>query len=288
MRRFSSAGMQHAAGFPKIGMLMSDNGGEFCGNEMVQFLAKTNTVHKVTPPYTPASNGKIERVHALVDLNMTNLMQGDPDLSEDQALAWSVFAYNSVEMSSGFAPVQLVFGPTDNRASIADMTPAEAQLWDSTLRYAELLKSRQQAILNHNEIKTRSKFRNILLRKATPTPEAKHLGQWVWLLRHDQYLGPGQVASSLESQCQVKIGNRYYHAHFRDLIPLNQSEINRLTAISHNLEKQPELLDVQIPENTVNVDNLYMSNTELLLQEHPEADHDHTDEQEVEVVMDNI
>jgi transposase InsO family protein len=41
----------------------TDNGGEFTSNNFEQYPREVGVKHEVTPPYSPAQNGKSERAH---------------------------------------------------------------------------------------------------------------------------------------------------------------------------------------------------------------------------------
>ena len=146
----------------------------------------------------------------------------------------------------------------------------QAESWDSNLRYAQLLKARQDAVLNHLQIVTKSKFRNIILRKATPTAETKSIGQWVYIKRNGHYEGPGRVCAALNNQCQVVIGSSYLNAAFSDLIPLTQEEIDAIPAISDRIDPLTDTIERVIsPEapitttmtDTVNNDTIEHAST---------------------------
>ena len=158
------------------------------------------------------------------------------DINDSVALSLIVAAYNLSGMSSGYSPVQLVFGPQDNLTSIVNQSVNQAESWDPNLRCAQLLKARQDAVLNNLQIVNKSKFRNLILRKATPTAETKSIGQWVFIKRNGQYEGPARVCASLNNQCQVVICSSYLIAAFSDLIPLTQEEIDDIPAISDNID----------------------------------------------------
>ena len=90
--------MLYGKGMPRIGMLLTDNGLEFNGIQLNEFLSRFNTVKRNTSPYHPEMNGKCERVHALVDLNMAKLLNDNsaidivtakPDCGCDQAMDWN-------------------------------------------------------------------------------------------------------------------------------------------------------------------------------------------------------
>ena len=109
-------------------------------------------------------NGKCERIHSLVDLNMEKILNDKSVncINDNIALSFAISAYNLSEMSSGYSPVQLVFGPQDTLTSVVNQSLSQAESWDPSLRYAQLLKTRQEAVLNHLQIVTQSKFRNII------------------------------------------------------------------------------------------------------------------------------
>ena len=45
----------------KIKRLHDDRGGEYISNDFSQFCAEHGIIHEVTPPYSPQSNGVVER-----------------------------------------------------------------------------------------------------------------------------------------------------------------------------------------------------------------------------------
>ena len=122
-------------GLPRIGMLLTDNGLEFNGIQLNEFLSRFNTVKRNTSPYHPEMNGKCERIHSLVDLNMSKILNDNTvtDINDNIALSFAVTAYNLSDMSSGYSPVQLVFGPQDSLTSIVNQSLNQAESWDPNL-----------------------------------------------------------------------------------------------------------------------------------------------------------
>ena len=279
--------MWYGNGLPRIGMLLTDNGAEFNGIQLNEFLSRFNTVKRNTSPYHPEMNGKCERIHGLVDLNMSKILNDNSvnDINDNIALAFAIAAYNLSDMSSGYSPVQLVFGPQDCLTSVVNQSLSQAEPWDPHLRYAQLLKVRQEAVLNHLQIVTQSKFRNIILRKATPSSEPKTVGQWVYVKRNGHYEGPGQVCASLNRQCQVVIGSKYINAAFSDLIPLTQDEINLIPAISNRIDPLTDtigrIVSQSAPVTTLDTDTIITTTIEHAS---THADNRNTDQTQAPVI----
>ena len=114
---------------PRIGMLLTDNGSEFNGIQLNEFLLRFNTVKRNTSPYHHKMNGKCERIHGLVDLNMTKLLNdhSTTDINDNIALVFDIAAYNLSDMTSGYSPVQLVFGPQDSLTSVVNQSLSQAE-----------------------------------------------------------------------------------------------------------------------------------------------------------------
>ena len=73
----------------KIKILRSDNGGEFCGNEFENFLARNGIIHQKTNPYTPEQNGMSERLNRTV-VEKAKCLLFDANLKNDFGLKQSI------------------------------------------------------------------------------------------------------------------------------------------------------------------------------------------------------
>ena len=72
---------------PFIKCVLSDNGKEFTEAPMIQMMEMLNIKHEVTAAYTPQQNGGIERIHAIVDMNMEMLWK-DPLCQKKMHCVW--------------------------------------------------------------------------------------------------------------------------------------------------------------------------------------------------------
>ena len=65
-----------------------------------------------TAPYSPWSNGKVEKIHHVVDLIYDKVSSSHPQLSPEVILSWSCFAKNQWPTSTlgGFSAFQVQYG----------------------------------------------------------------------------------------------------------------------------------------------------------------------------------
>ena len=67
-------------------------------------------ISSVTAAYAPYSNGLCERNHGVTDLMMAKIKEGDPSVSDQEALDYSLHAKNIQTTRKGFSPFQIVYG----------------------------------------------------------------------------------------------------------------------------------------------------------------------------------
>ena len=159
---------------------------------------KLNIKHRTGPPRTPQYNGQCERVHAIVDANAEMLRDGKPNMTQQEALSWAVFAWNTTETRGGYSPRHIMFGPQDVDTNILDQGPTELQDYSGSLK--SLFQAREEARINHLTLKCSSKIKEALYRKTIPTIDSKPIGTWVWVRRslEDNWMGPGRISHSLD------------------------------------------------------------------------------------------
>ena len=103
-----------AAGFGPPKKFLVDNGGEFNNGEYRELAEQFNIEVCTTAAYSPWSNGICERNHYVVDVCVQKMMEDDPQMSLEVALAWAVNAQNSMQNHNGYSPIQLVLGTNPN------------------------------------------------------------------------------------------------------------------------------------------------------------------------------
>ena len=229
----------YGGNLPRIKICRHDNGSEFIGDAFVTMNRIFNTHNTRSVPYHPSGNGTVERVHCLIDGIMERLMEGDSSLTEDMALMWATSSYNAATMSTGFSPNQLVFGCHNTEVGVQDLDVMdfEESPTNKSYRYMEDFRIRQQARESHNMIKNSNKLKQILLRKSNPTPEVKPIGTHVWVRRHGQFIGIGQVCHSLGSEAGVKMAKGWMTCKHSDLMRLNSRELVKYNLGGENTEE---------------------------------------------------
>ena len=87
----------------------------------------TSVVQRFCTPFHPQMNGFVERVHCVVDLNMSKMQEAHPGLTNERALTWATAAYNDTPTITGFSPNQLVFGVRNVQCPVTEMSVAECE-----------------------------------------------------------------------------------------------------------------------------------------------------------------
>ena len=106
------------AGFGIMGAMLTDNGGEFCSDEMREVCSILNVQKITTAAESPFQNGICERNHAIVDNMLEKMKEQCPKTPEEILLCWANMAKNSLQMCYEFCSYQLVFGQNPNLPNI--------------------------------------------------------------------------------------------------------------------------------------------------------------------------
>ena len=103
------------------GKFLYDNGTEFNNMHMIDLCEKYSIpISSVTAAYAPFSNGSCERNHGITDLMIEKIKEGDPSISDQEALDYSLLAKNIQTTRKGFSPFQIVYGSNPRIPGIAE------------------------------------------------------------------------------------------------------------------------------------------------------------------------
>jgi len=91
--------------------LLSDNGMEFLSTIVEHLLAQLSTIHRLTTPYHPRANGKVENFNGILGSILTKMCVGSSVHDWDSYLPQAVFSCRIRQhRSSQFSPYYLVYG----------------------------------------------------------------------------------------------------------------------------------------------------------------------------------
>ena len=227
---------------------LSDNGGEFINEEMVDFAEKFNISIKTTAAESPWSNGLCERHNAIIAANIHKIRL-DVGCSTEVALAWALCAKNSLSNVHGFSPNQLVFGKNPNFPNVLDNkvpannTETKSEIMEMHLN--ALNTSRQEFV----KAEASEKIKRALSRKTRSYSDKVYcIGDMVYYKRlsSDNWHGPAKILGKDNQTCLLKHGGFYYRVHpcrLAPVHPISSSEVdecpeNKLT------DESPRSLDV--------------------------------------------
>ena len=184
-----------ASGFGPPKKFLTDNGGEFDNPEYRELAEQFNVEVCATAAYSPWSNGICERNHYVVDTCVQKMMEEDPHMEIDVALAWAVNAKNSMQNHSGFSPIQLVLGTNPNLPSVMMNKPPaleHAEVSDTVIKHLNALHAARRAFA---KAESSERIRRAL-RHNIRVPEVTFItGDRVFYKRDDsnKWRGPGKV-----------------------------------------------------------------------------------------------
>ena len=184
-----------AAGFGSPKKFLVDNGGEFDNEEYRELAEQFNVEICSTAAYSPWSNGICERNHHVIDVCVQKMMEDDPQVSVQVALAWAVNAKNSMQNHNGYSPIQLVLGHNPNLPSVmVNQPPAleDAQTSETVSKHLNALHAARRA---YAQAEASERIRRALRHNIRATENPLQSGEAVFYKRDDsnRWRGPGKV-----------------------------------------------------------------------------------------------
>ena len=218
------------AGYPRIKNIHTDNGGEFCGQIADRVAAILGATHTTTASRTPYQNGMCERIHQVLDHMMDRMLEENPKMKEEIALAWAVNSANSLNMESGYSPIFLVFGESSELPGVWTAGPSGLEEKELPELVARHLQAREAARKSQVQADTCIRLRRALRANIRPTGDRKAIGSWVYMKRMSdkQWLGPGQVWGQLGTNILVKQGSTIWHARHEDCIRVRDQDVEEV------------------------------------------------------------
>ena len=95
------------AGFGIMDSIMTDNGGEFSSDEILEVMSVLNVRVITTAAESPFQNGLCERVHVVTDMMLLQLDEENGKADSQTLLCLANIARNSLQMWNGYSSHQL-------------------------------------------------------------------------------------------------------------------------------------------------------------------------------------
>ena len=123
--------------------VLTDNGGQFVSEEMLEVESMLNTEVLSTAAESPFQNGVRERNHQVVDSILTHhkLVQDFPCTLVDILLKWSCMANNSLQINEGFSSHQLALGKNPNIPNAISLSPSSLEASTTCAKFAKRINS---------------------------------------------------------------------------------------------------------------------------------------------------
>lgn len=205
--------MEHwIAIFGAPGFFLSDNGGEFVNDEVIELAEQFNITVRTTAAESPWSNGLCEKHNGILADNVHKTM-ADAHCDLKLALPWSVASKNCLSNVYGYSPNQLVFGHNPTFPNALDNKPPAQRI--STSEYiAKNLHALHSARAAFIQQESRERLKRALNRKTRRIPFFGN-GDTVYYKRNNSeaWHGPAKVLGRDAQQYLLKHGGVYVRVH---------------------------------------------------------------------------
>ena len=213
--------------------ILSDNGGEFNNDLLLDLSYQLNVFIRMTSGESPLSNGITERHNAILGNTINKLLiDNSNNYSVDTIIGWAVSAVYD------FSPNQLVFSKNPNFPSVLTNKPPALEGKTSSEIIANHLNAMHASRKAFIEAEASEKLRRDIKANTTVSTEIIYLpGDIVYYNRNDsnQWKGPGTVLGHENKQILVKHGGVYIRVH---ACRLQHAQNSQMTSAKENIESQ--------------------------------------------------
>lgn len=194
---------------------LADNGGEFANEAFRDMCANLNIEVMNTAAYSPWQNGICERNHAVVDNCVAKILEDQPNLKLEVALACAVNAKNSLSMVYGWSPYQLVYGANPNLPSVMNDKPPALENTTISEGFAKHLNAMHSSRRAFIQAESSERIRRALRHKIRASGECFQQGDRVYYKRDNdpKWKGPGSVIGQDGKVVFVRHGSIYVRVH---------------------------------------------------------------------------
>ena len=216
--------------FGRVEKILTDNGTEFCNEEMREVASSFNIQLLTTGANAPWQNGMNENNHGLTDTITRSNMRDYPSMSLEVALAWAVSAVNSLTNVRGFSPYQLVFGKQIKLPNILDDPPPAWEEPTKSKSLIDTLNALHNARVEYTKAERCERIRKALRAKIRVADTVYENGDIVYFKKEGEeaWRGPAKVVFQDSKVIFIRIGSIYYRVSANRLIKASEALVKEL------------------------------------------------------------
>ncbi len=221
--------------FGRVEKILTDNGTEFCNEELREVANAFNIQLLTTGANSPWQNGTNERNHKITDQIVRITRETYPNMSLEVALAWAVTAANSLSNVRGFSPYQLVFGRQIKLPNILDDPPPAWEEPTKSKTLLETLEAINKTRIEYTKAERCERLRKALKTKIRVADTLYENGDIVYFQKEgeDTWRGPAKVVFQDSKVIFIRIGSIYYRVSANRLIKAGQELVNEINRKEH-------------------------------------------------------
>ena len=210
-----------STGFGAPKKVLVDNGGEFDNPLFLEAMEQYNIEVCATGANSPWSNGVCERNHCVIDVMIEKMMDEDPNMKLEIALANAISAKNSLYNYNGFSPIQIVTGSLPNLPSCLNKDlPALEKASSGVESHLNAMYLARKAYM---KAEASEKICRALKHPVRACEEIFNNGDKVYykVKGERRWRGPGRVVGQLGTRVLVMHGSRLHRCHVNGVTKVN-------------------------------------------------------------------
>ena len=239
--------------FGKVERFITDNGTEFCNEDMREVASALDILHLTTGANSPWQNGTVERNHQTTDIIINSMLRDYPKMSLEVALAWAVTAVNSLSTVRGFSPYQLVYGKQMRLPNVLEDPPAAWEEPEKSKTLLETLEAINSARLTYTKNERCDRIRRALKAKIRVSDTIYEKGDIVYFKKEDEnkWRGPAKVIFQDNRVIFIRMGSVYYRVSANRMVKAGEllaQDIRSKEAeseLTHNNTDDPEVPNIK-------------------------------------------
>lgn len=206
------------------GSILNDNGGEFTSEEIREVKSILNIHDLTTGAESPWQNGLCEKNHALLDNILERIDEDYPEIDINTKLAWAGMAKNSLQMTYGYSPNQLVFGKNPHLPNVLTDGPPGWEEQTASEMIAKHLNTLHAARRAFIQSESATKIKTALKAKIRTNLTVFEYGDVVYYKRtkDERWMGPAKVIFQDGKVIFVRHGSTYIRVSANRLVKAGQ------------------------------------------------------------------